>query len=118
MDVATIGGVFGYVIAKQAQVKEISRAWQKFEGRKIPLVERSGIGPDPANAVLFHQANKLWPMPARVAKFNGKPEIPRQLRQELPQRVFPVRWRERRRELNEDDMELWREWFDGAEKRS
>ena len=96
--------VFGDVIAKQAQVKKISRAWEKFEGSKVPLVERSGIGPHPANAVLFHEANKLWAMPARVTKFNGKPEIPRQLREKLAQRVFSVCRCQRRRELNEDDV--------------
>jgi len=54
MDVATIRVVFGCVIAQQAQVKKISRAWQKFERRKVSLVEGSGISPDPADAVLFH----------------------------------------------------------------
>jgi len=43
-------------------------------------------------------------MPARVAKFNGKPEIPWQLREELAQRVFSVCWCQRRRELNKDHM--------------
>jgi len=90
MDVATIDVVFGYVIPKQTQVKEISGARQKFERRKVSLVERSGIGPDPANTIFFHQPNKLRPMPARVAKFDGKPELPRQLRQELAQRVFAI----------------------------
>ena len=104
MDVATIDVVFGCVIAKQAQVKKISGARQKFEGRKVSFVERSGIGPDPAEPVLFHQPNKLRPMPASVAKFNGKPKIPRQLRQELAQRVFSVCWRQRRRKLNEDHV--------------
>ena len=94
MNVATIEIVFGYVIAKQTQVKEISGARQKFERRKVSLVERSGIGPDPAHAILFHQPNELRPMPARVAKFNGKPELPRQLRQELAQRVFSIGGRE------------------------
>ena len=89
MDVATVDIVFGCVIAKQTQVKKISSARQKFEGGKVSLVERSGIGPDPADTVLFHKPDKLRPMPACVAKFNGKPEIPRQLRQELAQRVFP-----------------------------
>ena len=104
MDVPTIDGVFGRVIAKQAQVKKISGARQKFEGRKVSLVERSGIGPNPADTVLFHKANKLRPTPARVTKFNGKPEIPWQLHQELAQRVFSVCWCQRRRELNKDDM--------------
>ena len=97
MDMAPINIIFGCVIAEQTQVKKISGARQKFEGRKVSLVERSGIGPDPANAVLFQEADKLRPMPARVAKFNGKPEIPWQLPQELPQRVLAVRWRQRRR---------------------
>lgn len=104
MDVATIDVVFGCVIAKQAQVKKISGARQKFEGRKVSLVERSGIGPDPADAILFHQPNKLWAMPASVAKFNGKPKIPRQLHEELAQRMFSVCRRQRRRELNEDHV--------------
>src|SRR5262249_58674439 len=104
VDVATINIVFGCVVAEQTQVKKISGARQKFEGRKVSLVERSGIGPDPADSVLFHQANKLRPMPTRVAKFNGKSEIPRQLRQELAQRVFSVCGCQRRRELNQDHL--------------
>jgi hypothetical protein len=36
-------------------------------------------------------------MPARVPKLDGKPEIPRQLREELAQRVLAVFWRQRRR---------------------
>jgi len=109
MDVATVDVVFGCVIAKQTQVKKISGARQKFEGRKVSLVERSGIRPDPANTVLFYKPDKLRPMPARVAKFNGKPEIPWQLHEEFAQRVFAVCRRQRRRELNEDDLELWPE---------
>src|SRR5215471_16376882 len=104
MDMASINIVFRCVIAEQTQVKKISGARQKFEGCKVPLVEWSCIGPDPANAILFHQANKLRPMPPGMAKFNGKPEIPRQLRQELAQRVFSVCWRQRRRELNQDHL--------------
>src|SRR5947208_1492214 len=104
MNVAAIDVVLGYVIAKQTQVKEISGARQKFEGRKVSLVEWSGIGPDPANAIFFHQPNKLRPMPARVSKFNGKPEIPRQLRQELAERVFSISGRQRRRKLHEHNM--------------
>src|SRR5919106_2083847 len=106
MDVATVDAVFGCIIAKQTQVKKISGAWQKFEGRKVSLVKPSGIGPDPADTVLFHKPDKLRPMPARVAKFNGKPEIPRQLNQEFAQRVFAICRRQRRGKLNEDNLEL------------
>jgi len=104
MDVAPIDVVFGRVIPKQAQVNKISGAWEKFEGRKVSFVERSGIGPYPADTVLFHQPNKLGPMPTRMAKFNGKAKIPRQLREKLAQRVFSVCRCQRRRELNEDDV--------------
>jgi len=45
-------------------------------------------------------------MPARVAKLNSKPEILRQLNEEFAQRVFAVGCRERRRELNENHLEL------------
>src|SRR5207249_10067752 len=88
MDMATVDVVFGCVIAKQTHVKKISGARQKFEGRKVSLVERSRIRPNPANTVLFYKPDKLRPMPARVAKFNGKPEIPWQLHEEFAQRVF------------------------------
>ena len=94
MDMAAIDVVFGCVIAKQPQVKKISGARQKFEGRKVSLVERSGISPDPADTVLFQKPDKLRPMPARVTKLNGKPQIPRQLREELAQRVLAVCWRQ------------------------
>jgi hypothetical protein len=46
-------------------------------------------------------------MPAGVPKFNRKPEIPRQLNEELAQRVFSVRGRQGRRKLNKDHLELW-----------
>src|SRR4030095_15699712 len=106
MDVAAIDIVFRCVIAKQSQVKKIGRARQKFEGRKISLVERSGIGPYPADAVLFQQPDKLRSMPAGVAKFDRKPEISRQLHKKFAQRLLAVGRRQRRRELNENHLEL------------
>src|SRR5215813_7739560 len=109
MHVTAIDVVFGCVIAKQTQVEKISRTRQKFERRKVPLVERSGVGPNPADTVLFHEPDKLRPMPARVAKFNGKSEVPWQLHEEFAQRVLAVCWRQRRRELNENYLELWSE---------
>src|SRR5262249_16871386 len=118
MDVAAVDVVFGCVIAKQTQVKKISGARQKFEGRKVSLVERSGIGPDPAYTVLFHKSDKLRPMPARMAKLNRKSEIPRQLSEESAQRVFAVGRRQRRRQLNEDHLELWSECFDCPKERN
>jgi hypothetical protein len=116
MDMATVDVVFSCVVAKQTQVEKISGAWQKFERRQVSLVERSGIGPDPADTTLFYKPNKLRPMPPSVAKLNGKTEIPRQLQEELAQRLFAVCRRQRRWELNKDHLELWPENFEYAEK--
>ena len=90
MDMAAINVVFGCVIAKQSQVKKIGGARQKFKGRKISFVQRGGVGPNPADAVLFQQPDKLWPMPAGMSKFHRKPEIPRQLHKKFTQRLFAV----------------------------
>ena len=109
MDMATINVVFGCVIAKQTQIKKISGARQKFEGRKVSLVERSSIGPDPADTILFHEPDKLRAVPAGVPKFKRKTEIPRQLHEELTQRVFSVGGRQGRGKLNKDHLELWSE---------
>src|SRR5919108_5778650 len=114
MDVAAIDVVFGCVVTKQSQINKIGGARQKFERRKISLVERSRVGPNPADAVLFQQPDKLRPMPAGMSKFNRKPEISRQLHKKFAQRLFAVDRRERRRELNEDYLELLPKWFDGA----
>lgn len=57
-------------------------------------------------------------MPSGVPKFNGKPEIPRQLHEKLAQCVFALDWRQRRRELNEDHLELGPKQFDHTQKRN
>src|SRR5712691_5981767 len=116
MDVATIDVVFGCVVTKQSQVNKIGGARQKFEGRKISLVERRRVGPNPTDAVLFQKPDKLRPMPASMSKFDCKPEIARQLHKKFAQCLFAVIRRQRRRELNEDYLELLPEWFNGAEK--
>src|SRR5262245_44282801 len=117
MDVAAIYVVFGCVVTKQSQVKKIGGARQKFERRKISLVERSRVGPNPADAVLFQQPDKLGSMPAGISKFNCKPEIPRQLNNKFTQRLFAVDRRQGRRKLDENYLELLPKWFDGTEKR-
>src|SRR5947207_9865881 len=116
MDVATIDVVFGCVVTKQSQVNKIGGARQKFEGRKISLVERCRVGPNPTDAVFFQQADKLRPMPAGMSKFDCKSEVPRQLRKKFAQCLFAVIRRQRGRELNEDYLELLPKRFDGAEK--
>lgn len=116
MEMAAVDIVFRSVITKQTDVKKIGGARQKFKGRKISLVERSSIGPNPTDAVLFYQADKLRAMPACVAKFDCKPEIPRQLHQKSSQRLLSVRRRKGRRELNQNHLEFWPERFDCAEE--
>ena len=102
----TVDVVLGRVIAQQPQVQQVSRARQKFEWREISLVKRRSVRPDPADTILFQQPDELRPMPAGMTKFNGKPEIPRQLREELAQCVFANARRKRWRELNKDYLEL------------
>ena len=117
MDMAAFKVVFGRVIAKQTQVEKISGAWEKLERRKVSLIQRSGIGPNPADTILFDQPDELWPVPASVPEFNRKPEIPWQLQEELAQRMLAVARGQRGRKLDEDDLELWSEWLDRAKKR-
>ena len=117
MDVATVNVVFRCVIAEQTQIEKIRRARQKFEWGKISFVERSGIGPNPANAILFQDADKLRPMPAGMTKFNRKAEIPRQLVEKFAQRRFAVFWRKGGRKLDENHLELWRQRLSRPKKR-
>ena len=90
---------------------------QKFKRGKISFVEWRGIGPNPANAILLQEADKVWPMPAGMAKFNRKAEIPRQSLEKLAQRPFAVFWRKGGRKLDENHLEFWRERLDRSKKR-
>jgi len=116
MDVATIDVVLGCVVTKQSQVNKIGGARQKLEGSEISLVERGRVGPNPTDAILFQQTDKLRPMPPGMSKFDCKSEIPRQLHKKFAQCLFAIIRSQRRRELNEDHLELLSKWFDGAEK--
>ena len=96
--------------------QKIGRPRQKLERRKIAFIERTGVGPNPANAILFQEANKLWPMPSGVTKFNRKAEIPRQLTKKIAQRQLAILRRERRRKLDQDGAKFCSKRFDGAEE--
>ena len=109
--------ILGRVIPEQTQIKKIGRARQKFERRKIAFIERTGVGPNPADAVLFQEADNLGPMPAGMTKFNGKPETFRKLDKKLSQNLSPILGRERWRQLNQHNLELRLERLDCAEKR-
>jgi hypothetical protein len=54
MPVSSINVIFRRIIAEQAQVEKIGSARQEFEWREIAFVERTGIGPDPTDAIFFH----------------------------------------------------------------
>ena len=109
--------IFGRVIAEQTQIKKIGRPRQEFERREIAFIERTGVGPNPANAVLFQQADDLRPVPAGMTKFNGKPETFRKLHQKFSQDLSAILGRERWRQLNQHNLELGLERLDRAEKR-
>src|SRR5437588_12958808 len=98
MDVATIDVVLGCVVTKQSQVNKIGGARQKLEGSKISLVERGRVGPNPTDAILFQQTDKLRPMPPRKSKFDCKSNIPRQFHKELAPCLFDIIRTQRRRE--------------------
>jgi len=116
MYVLPIDIVFRRVIAQKTQVEKIRRARQKFEGRKISFVDRGRIGPHPANAMFFQKSNDLRSMPASIAEFNRKSEIPRKLLKKLTQRCLAVFWRKGRRQLDENHVKLWRERLHRLEK--
>src|SRR5438552_18436911 len=78
IDMPTIGIVFRCVIAEQTQIEKICDARQEFERSKVSFVERSGIGPHPANAIFFQKTDDLRPKPSSMTKFNSEPNIVRQ----------------------------------------
>ena len=117
MDVAAINVVFRCIITEQTQIEKICRARQEFERGKISFIEGSGIGPHPANAIPFQEADKLRPMPSGMTKFNRETEIRRQLLKKFAQRRFAVFWRKGGRKLDENHLELWRERLNRPEKR-
>ena len=117
MHVLPVTIVLRGIIAEQAQIKEVGRAREEFEGREIAFVQRRRVGPDPADAMFFEKTNHLRPMPAGMAKLDRKTEIARKLREKSAQNLAPIFRRERGRQLNEDDLELRCERLDRAEKR-
>jgi len=75
---------------EQTQIKKIGRARQKFERRKIAFIERTGVGPNPRDPILFQQPNNLGPMPASVTKFNGKSKALRELLEKFSQNLSAI----------------------------
>ena len=117
MDEKAVAIVLGRVIAEHTQIKKVGRPRQKFERRKIAFIERTAVGPNPTDAVLFQQPDDLWPVPAGVTKFKGKPETFRKLDKKLSQNLSPFLGRKRWRQLNQHNLKLRLKRLDRAEKR-
>ncbi len=116
MDEKAVAIVLGRVIAEQPEVKKIGRSRQKFERRKIAFIKRTGVGPNPANAVLFQQPDDLWPVPAGMTKFNRKPKTFRKLDKKFSQNLSAILRRERGRQLDQHNLEFRLERLDRAQK--
>ena len=56
-------------------------------------------------------------MPTDVSEFDGEPKILRKLHQKFAQSLPAVFWSERRRQLNQDDLQFRLERFDRLQKR-
>ena len=109
--------VLGRVITEQPQIKEIGREREKFERREITFVQRSCVGPNPADAVLLEQTNDLRPMPAGITKLDRKPKTFRKLHEKFAQRLPAVFRRERWRKLDQHNLQLRLQRLDRAQKR-
>src|SRR5438046_10696641 len=116
MDEKAVAIVLGRVIAEHTQIKKVGRPRQKFERRKIAFIERTDVGPNPTDAVLFQQPDDLGPMPAGVTEFNGKLETFRKLDKKLLQNLSAILGRTRRRQLNKDNLETRFERLNAAEQ--
>src|SRR5207249_4708904 len=109
--------VFRCIIPEQTHVEHIGGARKEFEWRKVAFVERAGIGPDPADTIFRQKTDDLWSMPAGMTKFNRKTKTPRQLFEKFTKCPLSVPWPKRRRKLDQDNLELWRERLDRAKER-
>ena len=56
-------------------------------------------------------------MPAGMTKFNRETKTLRQLFEKFTKRRLSVFWCERWRKLDQNDLELWREWLESAKER-
>src|SRR5438034_11656116 len=117
MNMPYINCVFRCIIDEQTQVDKIGSAREELEWRKVAFVERAGIGPNPAHTIFFQKADDLRSMPAGMTKFNRETKTPRQLFKKFTKCPLSVPWPKRRRKLNQDNLELWRERLDRAKER-
>ena len=104
------------IIAEEPEINEVGCSWQKFERGKIAFVQRTCVGPNPTDAAILEQSNDLRSMPAGVTKFDGKSKVFRKLNKKLTQKLAAILRRERRRQLNQYDLQLRFERLDCAQK--
>ena len=62
--------VTGRDVAEKTDVKEVSRAGPEGEWRKIALVERAEIAPNPADSVALEKVDDLRAVPASVPEID------------------------------------------------
>lgn len=74
VEMTAIGVIFRGIIAQQSEVKEIGRTRQKFEWRQVTFIQRTGVGPDPADVIFFEQPNDLRAVPSAMAEFDREPK--------------------------------------------
>src|SRR5436305_14248764 len=110
MHVPSINVVFRCIIAEQTQVEKIGSARQEFERRKVAFVEGAGIGPDPADTIFFQKTDDLRAMPAGMTKFNCQTKTPRQMFKKFTKLELSVPWAQRPGKLDQDKLEVLREW--------
>ena len=113
---SSVGIVFGGVVAQQAQVNEIGGQRQKFEGGEISLIERAGISPDPADAIILQQADDVGAMPAGMSKLDGETKVARQEFKKGAQGGLAILRSERGRELNEENVQFCGQRFNRAQE--
>ena len=116
MNPLAIAIVFRQRVPQKAQIKKISRDRLKFEWRLIALIKRTGVGPDPAEAVFFEEMNNRALMPAGVAELNRKPEIRGQLGEEIAQTAPFIAGRVGGWKLNQDHREFGSERLERPEE--
>src|SRR5438034_11739047 len=117
MHLPSIDVVFRCIIPEQTQVEKVGGARKEFECRKVAFVERAGIGPDPGDTIFFQKTDDLRAMPPGMPKFNSETKTPRQLFEKFTKCPLSVAWRKRRRKLDQDHLELWRQSLDRAKER-
>src|SRR5690606_24297128 len=96
---------------------EVGRDRAEVERAFGLMLERRGIIPDPADAVLFQQVRNAREVPALVAELDGEAEVVRQLVNELAEGELVFPQGEVARELDEHTGQLAAKRCDAGQER-